>query len=121
MKVKENVTVYQCEHCDKKLFRKHAMENHEMMCYHNPDNFRPCYGCVFLGKKKVQVNTNYPNPWGGDMFMDKELFYCHKKETFLHSPQVEMKGNAIDQENIEDEVENNPMPISCEMYKQNNI
>ena len=53
MKVKENVTVYSCEYCKKKLFRQHAMEAHEMMCNKNPDNYRPCYGCKYLEKERI--------------------------------------------------------------------
>lgn len=45
MKIKENVTVYSCEHCKKKLFVKHAMETHEKWCIDNPANQPACIMC----------------------------------------------------------------------------
>jgi uncharacterized radical SAM superfamily protein len=54
MKVTENVTVYQCEHCGKKLFRKHAMIKHEELCNNNHKNYKACMaGCAFLEKTQI--------------------------------------------------------------------
>lgn len=47
MKIKENVTIYQCEHCKKKLFVKSAMVRHEFGCTYNPANFAACLNCRF--------------------------------------------------------------------------
>lgn len=35
MIITNNVTVYKCEFCNKKLYRKHAMIKHEDLCIHN--------------------------------------------------------------------------------------
>lgn len=60
MKVKENVTVYQCEFCDKKLFIKAAMIKHEKWCNSNPDNFRACVGCIHLEEIKIEYSYSVP-------------------------------------------------------------
>lgn len=117
MIVKENVTVYSCEYCKKKLFRQHAMGTHEMMCTKNPDNYRPCYGCKYLEKKEFKVNIGM-DYMGNDVFDNKNLLYCNAKESCLQTPQVEMKGNAIYQEKIEGEIENNPMPKHCDLFEE---
>ena len=46
MKTKENVTVYHCDFCPKKLFVKSAMTRHEKKCSKNPINIRACFDCI---------------------------------------------------------------------------
>ena len=51
MKEIKNVVVYKCDHCQKKLFRKHAMVNHEIKCSR-------CFRCsskkVFMYPPKME-------------------------------------------------------------------
>jgi hypothetical protein len=59
MIIKENVTVYQCEHCKKKMFRKHAMERHIDFCTYNPKNFTACSGCAHLDEIKIEYSVDH--------------------------------------------------------------
>ena len=47
--------VYYCEHCKKHGLSKSAMTYHESICFNNPINFRPCFGCVNLEKKETEI------------------------------------------------------------------
>lgn len=119
MKVKENVTVYSCEYCKKKMFLKSAMERHEQRCYGNPENNRPCLnGCKHFEKRKFEVLTDRYQYHCNDYFAETSLFYCNHHNHCLISPQTELKGNAILQENISSEPPNVIMPKSCEFYSQ---
>ena len=57
---------------------------------------------------------------GNDVLDKKNLLHCNAKACCLQTPQVEIKGNAIYQENIEGEIENNPMPQHCDFFEENN-
>jgi len=122
MKVKENVTVYQCEFCKRKMFVKHAMEKHEKWCYSNPENFRACSGCKHL--EEVTVEYSYSVPTIGDhlgVIFDGSTverkttgFHCKKLDKQLYPFKAEKKG-LIEKypESFEDK---EPMPKTCEHY-----
>lgn len=102
--------VYYCEHCKKHGLSKHKMEYHEKMCYKNPENIRPCYDCVFFGKKEtISVIEHYNGTQDG---IRVDIFHCMKKDVFLVSPITVKKGNEIEHEEISER-----MPTKCEHYK----
>lgn len=104
MKTKE-VTLYICEHCKKKYFRKKACEVHESMCYYNPENKTTCYGCRFLAKKETDVDGD------GYVTIRKKLFFCNKKEVFLHPPRYRNTHYDLAEENV-------TMPLECSEFEK---
>lgn len=110
MKTIPNVTVYQCDHCKKKYFRENACVSHEVVCFHNPANFRPCFGCACLIKKETAVTFDGDGEYGYQEWTEqKSVLYCSKFSMFMHTPQNEIKGNAFEL----DEHINEPMPKQC--------
>ena len=120
--------VYYCEHCKKVGIPKHGlsrykMEYHERICFYNPENKRACIDCFYIEKKEVEVaetiNGGYQNIIKSKRTMN--LFFCEKKQIFLHPPKVEIKGNAkgivIDNEIVANE----PMPKVCADFKEIDI
>jgi len=127
MIVAENVTVYKCEHCGKKLFRKYAMANHEAKCNSNPINIPACYGCQFL----EQIETTYEkmcNSFGEDYGVRFDShsetvktngFRCVKLDKELYPPKVLIKG-IIDK--YPESFENKElMPNDCDHFKNMGI
>ena len=102
--------MYKCEYCNKLYQLKHFCEKHEKICKKNPENDRPCFSCVHLSKKDVVFYE-----YCGDIEHKVNLscLYCEKKEVFLHTPQNEIKGNALElgEGNL-------PMPKECDLKKQ---
>ena len=101
--------IYKCDFCNKLYQIKRFAMQHEKICFKNPKNDRPCFGCIFLGKKNVDV---YEYEYDGSDFKRVySLFFCKKKEVFLHTPKNEIKENVIDIGEY-----NLPMPKECEYY-----
>lgn len=109
MKTIKDVTVYKCDHCNKKYFREKACVNHEKMCYQNPANFRPCFICPNLEKKEVVI---YFDTYNGQMEETRQVFHCNHFGTFLHTPQNAIKGNAFELDEGNEE-----MPSECAVFK----
>lgn len=115
--MKEKIkSVYYCEHCNKHGLMKHVILFHEKLCYKNPDNFRPCKECLNL-TKATTTSTSIFSPKDSKNDIDKTefevtLFFCKAKNTFLYSPQNEIKGNyfIIKESNI-------PMPRECDSHE----
>ena len=122
MKVKENVTIYQCEFCKRKMFVKHAMEKHEKWCNSNPENFRACSGCQHLEEVEVKYSYSVPTLDGnlavifdGSTAEGKTTgFRCKKLDKCLYPFKVEKLGLPDKYpETFEDK---EPMPKTCEHY-----
>lgn len=115
MKTTENVTVYQCEHCKKKLFVKHAMEKHETNCSYNPANFAACLNCQHC----KEVVKEYSNPYDYDENSDgiklTKGFECTKLR-FKMYPFKAVKRNLLQRypEQFEGEIQ---MPVECAEYE----
>ena len=105
----KDTTVYKCDFCSKKLFVKGAMERHEINCFHNPVNQRPCFSCNHLEKKETILYDD--SPMGGEIERKVSLLYCSAKKIFLYTPKNERKGNWFD---LGDEL-NEKMPTECEL------
>lgn len=106
MKIKER-TVYSCDFCNKKYFRKNACLKHENICSRNPINHRDCFDCTHLKTEEIDLHFDTPH---GTTSEKRTIFYCQKVNQFLYPPITEFKGSAYLQEDINDgNVENEPM------------
>lgn len=109
MKIKTGVTVYRCDHCKKKMFRKGAMERHEKLCDSNPENYKACSDCCFLQETTVEV---YSGTGSDGYTRDVKAFRCTKLDKMLYPLKVEQKGLV---EKYPDTFEEqDPMPKECE-------
>lgn len=122
MKTIENVTLYKCDFCEKELKRKHAMENHERICFHNPANNRKCFeGCKYLVQRKIELELGYDYYDSGEPATRMyNGFYCGLKEHFLMPPMVVNKDGGINAKHGYDEkgkeVEQELMPLECDKF-----
>ena len=108
----ETKEVYKCDFCRRLYQVKGAAQKHEARCKKNPANDRPCFGCVHLTKKRVEI---YSDTWeGGEIVRDVSVFFCKVKEIFMHSPTSDHKKSVFDLGDFE----NHPMPIECEDRSQ---
>ena len=116
MKEIKNVTLYKCDHCGKKLQRKHAMVNHEAKCRSNPNNIKACFDCEYIDRVAIEYYSDFE--WD-DGPCQSTAFMCTKKGVFMYPPKLEhsargipdittYKGNEITQES---------MPIECDYFK----
>lgn len=107
MKTKE-VTLYKCDHCRKKYLRAHACLKHEKMCHYNPANKTCCYSCKFLTKQETDVD--------GDSYVTirRKLFFCTKKQVFLHPPQYKNSHYDLNEDN-------ETMPLECSEFQKPDI
>jgi len=113
MKIKNNITVYKCDHCSKKLFRKHAMEAHELSCSKNPKNIRACFSCMHLKSVEMRYEGN-PQIFN-DELRDGTCFKCTKKDIFLYPPKLEYNEKGVPEytEYKGEEIEQERMPMTC--------
>lgn len=120
MNIKENVTVYICEHCKKKMFVKGAMERHEKWCYSNPDNFKACSACMYLEEIEIFYDVNRDSLGHNygvihDAYTETKKakgFHCKKLDKILYPLKVEKKGLPEKYPETFDKQE--PMPKECE-------
>lgn len=100
----ENKLVYKCDHCGKWYLNKGHAVRHEKMCFHNPENKRPCFNCKHLVKKDTHVEYEYGN-------QPYTLLFCEAKQCFTYTPKNELKKNIIE---LGDDQQ--PMPKECELF-----
>lgn len=105
----ETKEVYKCEYCRKLYQVKSAAARHELMCAKNPVNDRVCFGCGYLSKKEISIDSD--DDYGGPDLLN--LLWCSKINSFLYPPQVEIKNTYYD---LGDE-SNEPMRTECEHYE----
>jgi len=110
MIVKDNIILYVCEHCGRKMFRKHSMINHEEKCDKNPKNIKACFGCIHLQTKMVFYE--YGRSYDGD-YLEKEsgCFKCVKLNKLMYSWKAEKLG--LPEKYPESFEEQKPMPNTC--------
>lgn len=123
MKVKEDVTVYTCDHCKRKMFVKKAMELHEIACYQNPENKRACSFCIHLEETELtyEKSMNDMGPGGGVIFdaysstRKAKSFRCNFFNKILYPYKVQKLGLVEKYpETFEDQ---EPMPKECAEWK----
>lgn len=109
-------TVHQCDHCNRNMFVKSAMEKHEKWCPKNPANFTACSGCLFLKETTVEYTSFWNNGYGEvETPRTSKAFKCEKLEKNLYPRVVERKGlNIKYPETFEGQ---EPMPVNCEHVK----
>ena len=82
----KKIEMFQCDHCGKKLLKtEKGMLAHEDVCYKNPENCYPCWGCKFRSW------TDITYIYGGEE-TTAEVHYCTKKEIQIHNEVCEKKG-----------------------------
>lgn len=81
-------TIYTCDHCNRKMFVKHAAVKHEVACTKNPDNWSACSGCEHLKEIKKQV----PDERYLDGEREMNGFYCEAKKIEMYPKKCEHKG-----------------------------
>lgn len=114
MKIKENVTLYICEHCKRKMQIKNAMINHEEHCSRNPKNISACSGCIFLKEETADI---YYQNFDGESHQTVMAFKCEKLEKRLYPYKVVRKGLL---EKYPESFEGQElMPNKCEHYNFN--
>jgi hypothetical protein len=91
MIVKENVTLFICEHCRKKYQIKSACEKHEPHCSHKKENQSACSGCVYLKEFKVDVFTGNDHN-GEEQSISINGFSCSKLDKVLYPYKCIRKG-----------------------------
>ena len=116
MKVKQNVTLYICEHCKKKLFMKHAMVKHEIKCSMNPANFSACAGCNHLEEKPIEYTRfGYNGYVETEDVIETHTFHCKKLNKDIYPSAVLHKG--LPEKYPETFSEQEVMPVECEYYQ----
>lgn len=109
--MKESIkTVFQCDFCDKRLFRRNAMINHELYCSRNQSNRDACASCTFC--KEIE-KTIYYDTWSGENTRQVKSFECTKLNLKMY-PHKAQKIEANYPESFEDEV---IMPNECEHFE----
>lgn len=117
MKIKENVTLYICEHCNKKYQVKKACEKHEIYCFKAPDNYHKCFQhCKHL-IKEVEI-YDIGNHYDGSEFYQKRCgFKCAVTGQYMYSFIAERTDNIpVYNEYIEESREYIRMPLECDLY-----
>lgn len=109
MKIKTGVTVYYCDHCKKKMLRKHSMEHHEKWCPKNPENEKACSGCAFLKEEPVTIYGEHAYD-GSEYSFERKGFRCTKLDKLLYPLVVERRGLT----RFETFDNQEPMPKECE-------
>jgi len=111
MKITENITLYQCDFCKKKLFLKHAMVKHEDLCLSNPKNFKDCMECTHLEKTQTEVHWIDGNPDYAGNTKQVDVFRCNKLDKLMFPFSIERRKLH---EKYETYSEQEPMPSKCE-------
>lgn len=80
MKTKD-VTIFICEHCEKKMFAKGAMTKHEKWCNYNPANHRVCHDCKFLEETIIEYSVDVcEDEYQGSIKRKTTAFKCTHPE-----------------------------------------
>ena len=116
MKIKENVTLYICEHCKKEMKTLKGMARHERICNKNPLNVRICHGCSHLEEKEIEVTYfNYANGYETEHVKKAKSFYCNKLKVGVYPYVVERRGLQDSYpETFDEQV---PMKKECKDFK----
>lgn len=109
--MKESIkTVFQCDFCDKRLFRKNAMVSHEFVCSQNPINKDACLNCSFCQEIEKEI---YYDSYYGERSRTVKSFKCTKLDKVMYPHKAKMI-EAKYPESFEDET---VMPNECEYFE----
>ena len=102
-------TIFICDFCGKKQFRKSDMTKHEKWCKKNPQNKHKCFEfCKHLVKSREHYEQ-------GDFTGFKTIFTCSKLNQEMYSSIAERRKLPV----ITDGVTVR-MPLECEHYTDTN-
>jgi len=118
MKIQTGVTLYRCDHCNKRYQVKNACEKHERFCGKNPINHHACLTCEHLCKTVEEIEVDeYSNEW--NTVISKQIkvttFTCKALDKQLYSFRALAK-NLVERFGIEGEL----MPLKCDSYYDKN-
>jgi hypothetical protein len=112
MKIQLNVTIYKCDHCNKRYLVKSACEKHETFCSKNPENVFACAGCIHI-KERSEVIDDDSSGWLCSKTI--KYFYCEKLNKRLHPLKAVRKGLI---EQYPEQFENSKLfPKTCEHHE----
>lgn len=105
-------TVYSCDHCKKKYFKKHSCEHHEKFCASNPETFPKCNGCIHFEERNKDV---WYDSYNGGYERRFKSFFCKKRDCGMYP----LKALAKDlpnrfPETFEGEI---LLPHECEFFE----
>ena len=113
--------VHSCDHCNKKLFREHAMKAHELKCSKNPLNIRACFDCSFCKKVGIEYEPEVQT-YEDDTLPKSSCFKCTAKNIFMCPPKVEHgKGLPDVVWYGDEEISQESMPLKCDDYKEQTV
>ena len=102
----ETKEVYRYDHCKKMYVIKHYAVAHEESCRKNPKNEQDCLSCGAFEMRQVEImKVGYNDV---EYHQKYDLGFCKKK---LHYVYPYWCNNPVSQEDIPQEIENNPMPM----------
>ena len=123
MRIRENVTLYNCDFCNKELKRKHAMVNHELKCRDNPANYQPCFRCKYMQKQNDGGNEKFYVA-GGEVCSDyvdsMDYYFCNKLKKKMYTINAVHKNLIEKYPETFDEQEQMPL-LTCESFETNKI
>ncbi len=70
---KENVTVFQCEYCNKISYSAGGMRLHEISCRKNPINSTPCASCIHCVRNSIIISDEEYYDNGFDINIGDEI------------------------------------------------
>ncbi len=118
MKITENVTVFKCDFCTKKLYRRHAMVKHEDQCLNNPKNHKACFDCIFLDKVKTDVYWMVGSPEYVENSKQASVFKCTKLDKLMFPYSIERRKLHEKYDTYSDQ---EPMPSICESQEKEKL
>lgn len=116
MIVTENVTMYKCEHCPKRYYRKQDILKHEFNCSRNPKNFSACHSCVHLEETEVE----YVYYTEEESIIKKTTgFHCNKLNKDMYPFKAAKKGLPIKYpKTFKDQIQ---MPSACDFKEEKSL
>ena len=110
MNIIENVTIYECEWCGKKMLRKSSMTRHEKFCTRNPENVSMCRKCENMNVYLEKL------PEDSDYLTDSEIrvFRCMVTGKRLCSPKFAKRYPEISKMLVSHRLLDAKMPTEAE-------
>jgi hypothetical protein len=110
----ETVSVFTCDYCGKKQFRKCDMSVHEKWCKLNPNNQHKCFQYC---KHLIKTEEEYEGTTYDEVFIGlRTIFTCDILKQGMYSFIAERRKLPI--VNEENTVR---MPLECDKYKDQNF
>jgi hypothetical protein len=100
--------IYYCEYCKKHYHTKRAIEYHEIVCGKKPENYRPCFYCIYNKtiKKDIEFFDDDEN-----LFLYKyRSMYCKSIDRLIYPPFADTSFAETAYEKII------PMPKKCNRF-----